>query len=555
VTFLFAGFALFVALFFVWRVWFLRDPRRTVPPGESVLAPADGFVTYVKRVSRGTVPIAVKGRREIPLSEIVEVPGLDGEGVLVGIFMTAFSVHRNRAPVSGEVVFRRRRPAPKNRTMARMMTRFLLRAAPYEDDCDYLVENERLTIALRNERGLVAVTQIADKWIDRIVARVEVGDCVERGALYGLIRFGSQVDLFLPDSYGVETCVRPGQYVRAGESEIAVRSARMREAGPEDNSALLSLLRSHPIRMEVSYVMDRAPDFFRLHRRHTGSRVIVADDGHSVPAACISMLRYETRDGTIHYLTDLIRRPGSGLRGIARKLGEEAVRLHRESGVPTVLALVNEKNERALRSVPWISRSLETRVLAHFDYVELVPLRRRHERGRFPANPAELEDAVRFIDRAYARHRFYRSAVGFGPDEVVIVRRGRIVAAAVVCDPSSMVTIRVDRFGLRARLWAEGLRYLHRVTGRFPEPPRLGGAIRSLHVRYVACERGAEADLFGTLNDLALDRGAHTLTLLRDRREPLRIPGLLGFRYGSILFGAAKDEARDDPVFFDVTLA
>lgn len=170
--------ASFVLLFLAWRIWFLRDPRREIPPGESILAPADGFVTYVKRVTRGTVPVAVKGRSEIALSEILGVPDLaEADGTLVGTFMTAFSVHRNRAPISGEVVLRRHVPAPRNRTMARMMARLLLRAAPYEPGCDYLVENERLTIAIRTGRG----------------------------AQYGFIRFGSQVDLFIPDSFGKGT--------------------------------------------------------------------------------------------------------------------------------------------------------------------------------------------------------------------------------------------------------------------------------------------------------------------------------------------------------------
>ena len=70
---------------------------------------------------------------------------------------------------------------------------------------------------------MVTVTQIADLWVDRIVAHVAVGDTVERGEQYGMIRFGSQCDVFVPDALVDEITVRPGNYVFAGETTV-VRS-------------------------------------------------------------------------------------------------------------------------------------------------------------------------------------------------------------------------------------------------------------------------------------------------------------------------------------------
>lgn len=107
--------------------------------------------------------------------------------------------------------------------MVRMMTNLFFDRKPYEDEGEFLVTNERLTLAIRTDAGVVWVTQIADAWIDRIVARVEVGDAVRRGQQYGLIRFGSQVDLFIPDSLGMRPVVASGQYVWAGESVLAER--------------------------------------------------------------------------------------------------------------------------------------------------------------------------------------------------------------------------------------------------------------------------------------------------------------------------------------------
>lgn len=223
------GFATFFLIFLVWRVWFLRDPDRTIPEGNSLLAPADGYITYVQPVRKGTLPIAIKNRREIPLTEISGLPELqETEGTLVGIYMTAFSVHRNRIPVSGEIVLKHHQKAPRNLSMVRMYTQLLLGREPYEEGCEFLTTNERLSIAIRSERGTIVVTQIADAWIDRIVARVDVGERVERGQQYGLIRFGSQVDLFIPNTFDVDVVVEPGQYVHAGTSVIAHRRSSPR---------------------------------------------------------------------------------------------------------------------------------------------------------------------------------------------------------------------------------------------------------------------------------------------------------------------------------------
>ena len=217
--------------FLYWRLaYFLRDPPRVIPADETaVLAAADGFITYVKRVEDGQVPVAVKARTRIPLREYVGVNNR-ASGYLIGTYMTEHSVHRNRAPVSGEVVYREHRSAaPFNRSMARMTANLLFRRQPYDDGCEYLLTNERLTIAIALPDGsLVLVTQIADLWINRIIARVEVGERVQRGQQYGLIRFGSQCDVFLPDNVVDTILVQAGQYVLAGETVLA----RARTAAP-----------------------------------------------------------------------------------------------------------------------------------------------------------------------------------------------------------------------------------------------------------------------------------------------------------------------------------
>ncbi|MGY1984089.1 phosphatidylserine decarboxylase [Nocardia gipuzkoensis] len=220
-------------IFLYWRLsYFFRDPPRQVPEGDDqIVAAADGFITYVKRVDRGEIPVAVKSRKRIPLLEYSGL-GTRASGYLVGTYMTEHSVHRNRVPIAGTVVFRRHRSAdPFNRSMARMTANLLLRRLPYDEGCEYLLTNERLTIGVRHARGtVVAVTQIADLWVNRIVARVGVGDAVHRGQQYGLIRFGSQCDVFLPDELVDEIRVVPGQYVLAGQTVLALVSAAVGHA-------------------------------------------------------------------------------------------------------------------------------------------------------------------------------------------------------------------------------------------------------------------------------------------------------------------------------------
>ena len=212
----------FATLFLLWRFYyFFRDPERLPPPGDDVLAPADGYVVYVHAVRAGEFPVAIKGRRSIPLEELTALPGIGGEGTLIGIFMTPASVHVNRAPIGGIIRRRIQRATNCNRSMVRMLTNLLVGRRPYAEGCRYLVENERNTIVIEGDRLTVAVTQIADAWVSDIVCRVAEGDTIERGARYGMIRFGSQADVFIPAGVPIQVLCREGERVRAGESILA----------------------------------------------------------------------------------------------------------------------------------------------------------------------------------------------------------------------------------------------------------------------------------------------------------------------------------------------
>lgn len=212
-----------LVIYILWRMYFLRDPKRNIPEGPVVVSPADGFVVYIKRVTAGEIPYAIKKKRKIVLSEVSGVDELKHcSGTLIGIFMTPKSVHRNRVPISGKVLFQKHHKNEMNLSMVRKFVETFMHRQMEEDhpENEYLLINERTTTAIQTEKGTYFVTQIADPWINRIISWVKKGDIVVKGEQYGMIRFGSQCDLLLPDSLGVTLTIKEGQYLYAGESIV-----------------------------------------------------------------------------------------------------------------------------------------------------------------------------------------------------------------------------------------------------------------------------------------------------------------------------------------------
>lgn len=164
--------------------FFFRNPTRAVPqePG-LVVAPADGRVVDVGEVERA-----------------------DGSKALrIGIFLSVFDVHVNRAPVAGRVVSIERGGSAYR--------------AAFDRRAEH--DNVRCALALETERGeRVDVVQITGLVARRIVCHPRVGEWLPRGARYGLIRFGSRTDVVLP--VGSEPRVRRGARVRGGSSVVAV---------------------------------------------------------------------------------------------------------------------------------------------------------------------------------------------------------------------------------------------------------------------------------------------------------------------------------------------
>ncbi len=195
----FAGTALIIALilgFFVnsyaailpgvlacYCIYFFRNPKRNIPADSSlIVSPADGTVQEVVHLDTDDFIHA-------PCNKVI-------------IFLSIFDVHVNRAPIAGEIkvqkyICGRFRPA-------------------YKDSVGF--ENERHLIGIENENLRVTVTQIAGILARRIVSWVTLDDKLEKGELYGLIRFGSCTEIVVPEN--VEVLVKKGEKVRGGETII-----------------------------------------------------------------------------------------------------------------------------------------------------------------------------------------------------------------------------------------------------------------------------------------------------------------------------------------------
>ncbi len=172
----------------VWCYYFFRDPRRTTPVRAGlIVSPADGIVSLIEKA----VPPVELGMSSQALTRI-------------SVFMNVFNCHVNRAPIEGEVTAIAYRPG-------KFLNASLDKAS---------VDNERNSLCIKMDDGRqIAVVQIAGLVARRIVCFVKPEQNVKTGERFGLIRFGSRLDVYLPE--GVEPQVSLGQTMVAGETVVA----------------------------------------------------------------------------------------------------------------------------------------------------------------------------------------------------------------------------------------------------------------------------------------------------------------------------------------------
>jgi phosphatidylserine decarboxylase len=186
---LFRPLAAVAGVLWLWMLWFFRDPERSAQCApEDLLSPADGVVRDV---------------------EEVDAPGfLEQRAVRVGVFMSVFNVHVNRSPAHATV-----------RCLSYHRGAFHDARAGAA-----LAQNEHNFLGLELPDGRrILVNQIAGAIARRIVCEPDVGAVLARGQRFGMIKFGSRVEVYLPLSDGYEVVVRPGVSVKAGLTVLASR--------------------------------------------------------------------------------------------------------------------------------------------------------------------------------------------------------------------------------------------------------------------------------------------------------------------------------------------
>ena len=168
----------------IYVFWFFRDPERVSPVDpNAVLAAADGTVADIVEIDEPEV-VHARQRR-------------------VGIFLSVFDVHTNRAPVEGKIIYKKAHAG--------------LCLDARHADCT--TKNRALTWAFQNQRGIFVVRQLTGMIARRIVGWSKVGDELKKGEHFGMIRFGSRTEVYLPlDS---EVLVKVGDRVTGGTSVIA----------------------------------------------------------------------------------------------------------------------------------------------------------------------------------------------------------------------------------------------------------------------------------------------------------------------------------------------
>ena len=179
-----AGLAAILVIVAGWVIYFFRDPDRDGARGERlVISPADGKIVMI--------------------TEVHEPAFIRGPAIRISVFMNIFSVHVNRYPVSGDVRYTHYNPG-----------KFLNAAVEKAS-----LENEQSSVGIESPIGRVVVRQIAGLIARRILTYSRDGDRASQGARFGIIRFGSRVDVFVPTSCAAT--VRVGEQVFAGLTVLA----------------------------------------------------------------------------------------------------------------------------------------------------------------------------------------------------------------------------------------------------------------------------------------------------------------------------------------------
>ena len=183
----------------IWLLSFFRDPHRTLPAEQhAMVSPADGKVTDIV--------------------DLEHVPELNGPGVRVGIFLSVFNVHINRAPCDGKVL-------AVNYKKGKFINAMSHNNASEQNESNTVVIGDAA-----DGRPIAVVKQIVGLIARRIICTVQVGQAVDRGQRIGMIKFGSRTELYIARHLNPQVVVRIGQAVNGAADVIATTQAPIHSA-------------------------------------------------------------------------------------------------------------------------------------------------------------------------------------------------------------------------------------------------------------------------------------------------------------------------------------
>jgi phosphatidylserine decarboxylase len=182
-------------IFLMFSLYFFRDPERTTPQAENiVVSPADGKVLFIKNVYDNKY--------------------MNGKAKQIAIFMSPLDVHVNRIPINGKLEYLKYHKGEF--------------VAAFEDKASE--SNERCEFGIKSKYGKLLFTQVAGAVARRIVYKIKPGDTVKTGERFGMIKFGSRVDIVVPEEWTEK--VKQGQHVSAGET-ILFEAAASKSGGQD----------------------------------------------------------------------------------------------------------------------------------------------------------------------------------------------------------------------------------------------------------------------------------------------------------------------------------
>jgi phosphatidylserine decarboxylase len=211
VLLLFAAFIVISIYIKGYLLFFLRDPVRNIPLQDNIIvAPADGKVAYIRKIINGEIPVSIKSGEKVLLREITKSSLNEiRNGYIVGIWMSFFDVHIQRSPISGKVIDQAY--VPGRFLDIKMNAKRMLREA----------ERNILTLKDPVNNITVIAIQLASNSVRRIISLVNKGESLEIGQRYGYVKFGSQVDIIIPELKGLRFNIKKGEKIYAGETIIA----------------------------------------------------------------------------------------------------------------------------------------------------------------------------------------------------------------------------------------------------------------------------------------------------------------------------------------------